>query len=166
MEEHTQRVDRSASRSTAAAQAALDGNAVDPAYLARLLQVIREAIDGRGRMIIRFRGFDRLIQPHRLWLQPDGTFLLEAFQIAGGSEWGDMGARGFRRSALYGYEAWISFSVEMIETAEIAGGPFLPHPAYKAAPEKRYGEVDRQVPGRDEQIGQRRLFPDGFPVPQ
>ena len=128
----------------------------------KMLQLIRDAIEGRGRMLIHFRGFDRLIQPHRLWRQPDGSYLLEAFQLAGGSEWGDMGARGFRPSSLGGrlggYEAWINFSVELIETGEISGGPFLPHRNYNPEPVRQYGEIDRQVPGRDDLHGQGRLF--------
>jgi hypothetical protein len=56
--------------------------------------------------------------------------------------------------------------VELIETAEIAGGPCVRHPVYNPDPDHHACTVDRQAPGRDEQIGQRRLFRDGLPVPQ
>jgi hypothetical protein len=66
METNTpRRASRSNRSPSASSQAPLDRRFEDPARLAKLLRVIREAIDGKGRLRIRFRGFDRLIQPHR-----------------------------------------------------------------------------------------------------
>jgi hypothetical protein len=165
METNTpRRASRSNRSSSSSSQAPLDRRFEDPARLAKLLLVIREAIDGKGRLRIRFRGFDRLIQPHRLWIQPDGTFLLEAYQVAGGSAWGDMGHTSFSRSRLGGWEGWISFPVELLETAEISGGPFEPHPDYNPEPVRLLGEIDRQVGARRDEDNGR--FPDGMPVAQ
>ena len=84
------------------------------------------AIGFRKRLRIRFNRNERLIEPHRLWKQPDGTYLLEAYQVSGNSAWGDMGDPHFARSPLGGYQAWISFPLEAVDILGLAGGPFTP----------------------------------------
>ena len=116
------------------------------AILVRLMSILGiRSIQQRQRLRITFNGSTRIIEPYRLWRQQDGSFLLEAYQIAGGSKWGDMGAPGFRRSPLGGYEAWISIPLEKIELMELAGGPFTPRDEYAEEPERRLGKVFAQV---------------------
>ena len=62
--------------------------------------LIMGAIAERRRLRVRFNGHDRVIEPHRIWKQGDGTLLLEAMQIAGGSAWAGVDVEGFIKRQL------------------------------------------------------------------
>ena len=128
------------------------------------LRTIRDAIERNGRLRVRFRGHDRLIEPHRLWEQKDGSFLIEGFQLAGGSDWGDMGSANFSRSPLGGWQGWINFPLELLEQVHHAGGPFPTRDDYNPNPVRLLGEIDRQVGARRDDGN--RLFPEGIQVPR
>ncbi|USO00236.1 MAG: hypothetical protein H6810_06140 [Phycisphaeraceae bacterium] len=117
----------------------------DNATEAKLTAAIRDAITRRARLWVTFNNFRRLIEPYRLWRQPDGTYLLESHQNAGGSGWGDMHAEGFTPSPLGGYEAWINMPLEKIGSIAPAGGPFTPRDDYNPDPVRVLGEVIEQV---------------------
>ena len=133
---------------SAEAQFDLDGNGGAFPEDSRAIVFLSRAIDKRARISVRYNNFTRLVQPHRLWRQPDGSYLLEAYQLQGGSEWGNMGARGFSRSPLGGWEGWINFKVENIRIVTGGGGPFEPHEEYNPNPERLLGDIIRQVRGR------------------
>ena len=130
-----------------------------------VLRVLRESIRLRRTVTIDFRGFRRLVSPHRLWRRVRGEFLLEGRQLGGGSAWGAMGA--FEESLLGGYQGWINFPIEEIESIETNTGEFVPEPDFNPSPTRMLGEIDTQVevlgrarPGTDETSGTPRT--EGF----
>ena len=116
-----------------------------PFGLVILLYWIWKAMTNARRIRMRYEGVVRLLALYRLWRQNDGSYLLEAYQIDGGSPWGP--ASGKKANGKGGYEGWTLFRVEAIEFVALAGGPFKPRSDFSRDPQRKLGDLLLQVEG-------------------
>ncbi len=114
-----------------------------PFGLIFLLYWIWKAITNARRIRMRYEGVVRLLALYRLWRQIDGSYLLEAYQVDGGSPWG--AASGKKANGQGGYEGWTFFRVEALEFVSFAGGPFEPRSDFRTDPQRNLGELLLQV---------------------
>jgi len=121
----------------------------------QLLNAIRRAVRRRGIIKVRGKGLERTITPHRLWKQPDGTYLLETYQLGGDTPWRRASeapiptsvsrSGGHGLSLIDGFEGWMNIPFETIEEVEDLEIPFTPRSDYNPEPTHMLGEIDTQV---------------------
>lgn len=123
------------------------GNA-SPDDQARHLRIILEAVAKSVTIRLVFNGHERIIAPHRVWRQADGSVLIEVFQLAGGSAWAGMDGSGFTPSEISGWQGWINIPLEKITRIIEGGDPFVPHRDFNPNPKRRLGIIEAQVKTR------------------
>lgn len=111
------------------------------------LVLLREAILTKSRLQIRYKKHLRVILVHRVWLQDDGSILIEALQQGGGSAWARIDDRGggFVPSPLGGWLGWVHVEFEHIESIALIGGSFRTRHDFNPNPKKRLGRVVWQI---------------------
>jgi len=111
------------------------------------LVLLREAVRTKSRLQIRYKKHLRVILVHRVWLQDDGSILVEALQQGGGSAWARIDGRGggFVPSPLGGWLGWVHVEFEYIESIALIGGSFRTPHDFNPNPKKRLGRVVWQV---------------------
>ena len=117
-----------------------------PEGLLGLLASVVGAIESRTRLVVTYWNSERLIEPLRLWQQPDGTYLLEVYQVSGGasSKKGEL-----RPSPLGGFQGFLSLSVEKIEALRLSGEPFVIRTGFAIDPQRSYGRILSQTDDRN-----------------
>lgn len=108
------------------------------------------AIANKRSVLLITKQGRRNVDPHRIHRQPDGTFLVEAFQTSGASVW------RMRRG-------WKMLKIEDILSVLRIGQRFKPQPDFNPRPKREMGRVIAQIGvpprGRLQDFDNQDFFP-------
>jgi predicted DNA-binding transcriptional regulator YafY len=98
----------------------------------KMRNTLRDAIDSRRVLQVRYDGGDRVIEPHCLGSSAKGDMLLRAFQVSGASSSGDG-------------TGWKLFRLDRIQYAQETGEEFAARPDYSRNDEAMKGGIVASV---------------------
>lgn len=115
------------------------------------------AIANKRSVLLITKQGRRTVDPDRIHRQPDGTFLVEAFQTSGASDWGM-------------HSGWKNLELEGILGVHKMGRRFKQQPDFNPRPKRQMGRVIAQIGvpprGRVQDFNNQDFFPFTGYVPE